>query len=102
MSSNWPPRPRAITFEQLAKLSSGSAGTGAGNQPEGAPPASDPRYAQPVQPGETEITSSDRDNREPPTCACGAPVYADGLCVSCHQDAAEARNRALPRHLQRD
>jgi hypothetical protein len=29
------------------------------------------------------IASADRDNREAPTCACGAPVCADGLCARC-------------------
>lgn len=48
------------------------------------------------------VTSSDRDNRDSPTCECGAPVYADDLCVAHHEQAFEAANRALPPSEQRD
>lgn len=48
------------------------------------------------------LTSPQRDNREAPACACGAPVYADGLCVRCCEDRHEASNRALPPSEQRD
>jgi hypothetical protein len=49
-----------------------------------------------------DAASPDRDNREAPTCACGALVYADGLCVAHHEARLEARNRALPPEEQRD
>lgn len=49
-----------------------------------------------------EITSSDLDNREAPTCECGAPVYANGLCVACDETRFEARNRAQTPSEQRD
>lgn len=46
--------------------------------------------------------SAERDNREAPTCECGAPVYAEGKCVRCHEDRFEASNRALPPEEQVD
>lgn len=48
------------------------------------------------------LTSPQRDNREAPTCSCGAPVYADGLCVRCCEDRHAASNRAQPPSKQRD
>lgn len=35
-------------------------------------------------------------------CGRGKPVYRDGMCVCCAEDAFDARNRALPAHEQRD
>jgi hypothetical protein len=46
--------------------------------------------------------SAERDDREAPTCKCGAPVYAEGLCVAHHEKRFEESNRALPRGEQRD
>lgn len=42
--------------------------------------------------GSESLFSSERDNREAPACECGAPVFADGLCVAHH--AAKTANGA--------
>lgn len=79
MSRRWPPR--AFSSVPAAELAEHAA---RGKLAAGFRPAlENTTYSA------REVTSSERDNREAPTCECGAPVYADGRCVRCHDHEAE-------------
>lgn len=50
-----------------------------------------------------EVIAAERAKKSAAECPCGDPLYSDtGLCLRCHEDAFDARNRARPRHMQVD